>query len=115
MVSWSEVGRGLEGYFATVDGRGWEERRILDSAVKVGTLGLGDVSEVVFHRRLCTGEWTCSNCGKTDCWSTRYSCYRCGVLRYFDGSGMGQGHFSVLVQAKVGAGQASRDKGLGLR
>ena len=42
-----------------------------------------------------TGEWTCSNCGKTDCWSTRYSCCRCGVLRYFDGSGMGQGHFGA--------------------
>ena len=40
-----------------------------------------------------TGEWTCSNCGKTDCWSTRYSCYRCGVPQYFDGSGMGQGLF----------------------
>ena len=48
----------------------------------------------VFHRRLlggsftgmgqggCVpgtgefGQWTCSNWGKSDCWSTRYSCYR---------------------------------------
>ena len=89
--SWSG---GFEGYFATLG------RRILDSAVKVSTLGLRNMSEVVFHRRLVggsfggmvkgcclpgTGEWTCSNCGKTDCWSTRYSCYRVwssSVLRW---------------------------------
>ena len=40
-----------------------------------------------------TGKWTCSNCGKTDCLSTRYTCYRCGVPRYFDGCGMEQGNF----------------------
>ena len=38
---------------------------------------------------------SCSKCGKTDCWSTRYNCYRCGVLRYFDGSGTGQGLFGA--------------------
>ena len=31
---------------------------------------------------------------KTDCWSTRCTCYRCGVPRYFDGDGMGQGLFA---------------------
>ena len=96
---WRGAGRGIGGYFATVGGK------ILDSAVKVGTLGLGHMSEVVFHRRLLggsfsgmikggclpgTGEWTCSNCGKTDCWSTRHRCNRCRVPRYFDGSGMGK-------------------------
>ena len=68
------------------------------------------MAEVVFHRRLpggsfggvvkggClpgTGEWTCFNCDKTDCWSTRYSCYRCGVPRYFDGNGVELGLFGV--------------------
>ena len=92
---------GLDGYFAPVGGK------IFDSAVKVGSLGLGYMAEVVFHRRPLggsfggmvkggclrgTGEWTCSN---SDCWSTRYSCYRCGVPRYFDGSCMGQGHFGA--------------------
>ena len=71
---------GLVGYFPTVGGK------ILDSGRKVGSLGLGHMAEVVFHRRLLggsfggvvkggclpgTGEWTCSNYGKTDCWSTR--------------------------------------------
>ena len=32
---------------------------------------------------------------KTDCWSTRYSCFRCGVPRYFDGIGVEQGLFGV--------------------
>ena len=59
-----------------------------------------------------TGEWTCSNCGKTDCWSTRYSCFRCGVPRYFDGSGVGQG-FLGLVRAKVVACQVFRVRGRG--
>ena len=94
------VGR-LEGYLATVG------EKILDSAVQVSSLGLGHMSEMVFHRRLLggsfggvvkglpgTGEWRCSNCGKADCWSTRYSCCRCGVPRYFDGSSFVQGHFS---------------------
>ena len=60
-----------------------------------------------------TGEWTCSNRGKTDCWSTRYSCYRCGVPRYFDGSGVGQGLFWGLVRAKVEVCQAFRVTGVG--
>ena len=38
------------------------------------------------------GQWTCSNCGKTDCWSTRYSCYRCGCPRHFDAAGVGHVH-----------------------
>ena len=38
------------------------------------------------------GQWTCSNCGKSDCWSTKYSCYRCGCPRYFDAAGVGQVH-----------------------
>ena len=50
-------------------------------------------SKVVAFRG--AGEWTCSDSGKTDCWSTRKSCYRCGVPRYFDGTGMGQGHFGA--------------------
>ena len=92
-------------------------------------MGLGHMAEVVFHRRLSggsfggvvkggclpgTGEWTCSDCGKTDCWSTRYSCYRCGVPRYFDGNGVGQGLFGVgpgkgvgLQSQGVGAGMSS--------
>ena len=45
------------------------------------------------------GQWTCSNCGKTDCWSTRYSCYRCGCPRYFDVTRVGQVHAG---QGKVG-------------
>ena len=96
----------LGGYFATIGGK------ILDPGRKVGSLGLGDMAEVVFHRRLLggsfggvvkggclpgTGEWTCSNCGKTDCRSTRYSCYRCGVLRYF-----GEGFFEVGPGKGVG-------------
>ena len=31
------------------------------------------------------GDQTCSNCGRHWCWATRYSCYRCGPSRYFDG------------------------------
>ena len=111
----------MDGYFAMVGGK------ILDSRVRVGSLGLGHVAEVVFHRRLLgdgfggmvncgclpgTGEWTCSNCGKTDFWSTRYSCYRCGVPRYFDGNGMGQGHFGA-IQAKVGADPVFQGQGVG--
>ena len=38
------------------------------------------------------GQWTCSNCGKPDCWSTRYSCYRCGCPRSFDAARLGQVH-----------------------
>ena len=67
---------GLDGYFATVGGK------ILDSRARVGSLVLGHMAEVVFHRRLLggsfsgvvkggcllgTGEWTCSNCGKPSC------------------------------------------------
>ena len=101
--SGSLEGRGVEMYFSTNGGR------VLNSEVEVCTLGLGHLSEVVFHRRLLggsfagmlqggsilgTGEfgpWTCSNCGKPDCWSARYSCHRCGCPRYFDAAGVGQG------------------------
>ena len=38
------------------------------------------------------GQWTCSNCGKPDCWRTRKSCHRCGCLRYLDAAGAGQVH-----------------------
>ena len=76
-----EEATGSGGYFTTLGGK------ILDPEAEVQTLGLVDMSEVVFHCRLrvgfgrmgkggClpgTGEWTCSNRGKTDCWSTRYS------------------------------------------
>ena len=101
----------LGGYFATIGGK------ILDSGRKVGSLGLGHMAEVVFHRRLLggsfggvvkggclpeIGEWTCPNCGKTDCWSTRYSCYRCGVPLYFDGNGVEQGLFGVGSGKGVG-------------
>ena len=97
-----KVAGGTGGYFTTVGGK------IVDPAVGAGALELGDMSEVVLHRRLLgggfggmgkggcipgAGEWTCSNCGKTVCWSTRYSCYRCGVPRYFDAGGFGQGNF----------------------
>ena len=115
----------MEGYFATVGGK------ILDSVVKVGTLGLGHMSEVVFHRRLwggsfsgmikggClpgTGEWTCSNCGKTGCWSTRCSCYRCGVPRYFDGSGLEQGQFGAGPRKGEGVpGFQGQGVGAGMR
>ena len=89
--------------------------KILDSGRKVGSLGLGHTAEMVFHRRLLggsfggvvkggwlpgTGEQTCS--GKTDCWSTRYSCCRCGVPRYFDGKCVGQGLFGVGPGKGVG-------------
>ena len=36
------------------------------------------------------GQWTCSNCGKNDCWCAMCSCYRCGCPRYFDAAGVGQ-------------------------
>ena len=45
-----EGGRGLDGYFATVGGK------ILDSRARVGSLGLGHMAEVVFHRRLLGGQ-----------------------------------------------------------
>ena len=104
MVLWREEGGDRDGYFSTNGGR------ILNSEVEVCTLGLGHLSEVVFHRRLLGGsfagmgqggsipgtgefgQWTCSNCGKPDCWSTRYSCYRCRCPRYFDAAGVGQVH-----------------------
>ena len=90
----------LGGYFATIEGK------IIDSERKVGSLGLGHMAEVAFHLRPLTGRWTC--CGKTDCWSTRYSCYRCGVPR-----GVEQG-LSVVGRGKcvgpqgqgVGAGMS---------
>ena len=93
-----------DGFLSTIGGR------ILNSEAEVCTLGLGHLLEVVFHRRLlggsfagmgqhgCVpgagefGQWTCSNCGKSDCWSTRYNCYRCGCPRYFDAAGVGQVH-----------------------
>ena len=123
---WGDAGRGrLDGYFATVGGK------ILDSGSRVGSLGLGHMAEVVFHRRLLDGSFggvvkggcfpgtgvDVPNCGKTDCWSTRYSCYRSGVPRYFDGSGVGQGLFGAgpgkgggmpgLQGQGVGAGMSS--------
>ena len=42
---------GYFGYFATVGGK------ILDSKVRVGSLGLGHMAEVVFHRRLVGGSF----------------------------------------------------------
>ena len=42
---------GLDGYFATVGGK------ILDSRVRVGSLGLGHMTEVVFHQRLLGGSF----------------------------------------------------------
>ena len=104
LAKWFSAGKvvgGLEGYFATVG------RKIADSAVEVGTQGLGHMSEVVFHRRLLdgsfggmvkggclpgSGECTCSNCGKTDCSSTRYSCCRCvgGMEQGHSGAGPGK-------------------------
>ena len=97
-------GGSLDGYFSTIGGR------ILNSEAEVCNLGSGHLSEVVFHGRLRGGsfagmgqggsvpgtgefgQWTCSNCGKNDCWSTRYSCYRCGCPRYFDLTRVGQVH-----------------------
>ena len=117
VVLWRGAGRGIGGVLCHV----WRE----DPG---GTLGLGHMSEVVFHRSLLggsfggmikggclpgTGEWTCSNCGKTDCWRTRHRCNRCRVPRYFDGSGMGKVNL-VLVQAKVEACRVSRIEVLGL-
>ena len=59
-----------------------------------------------------TGEWTCSNCGKTDCWSTRHSRHRCGVPRYFDGNGVGQG--VIGVGPGKGAGLQGQGVGAGM-
>ena len=74
--SGGKKGGGLDGYFSTIGGR------ILNSEVEVCNLGLGRLSEVVFHGRLLGGsfagmgqgggvpgtgefgQWTCSNCGK---------------------------------------------------
>ena len=113
----------MDGYFSTIGG--W----ILNSEVEVCTLGLGHLSEVVFHWRLLGGsfsgmgqggsipgtvefgQWTCSNCGKPDCWSTRYSCYRCGCPRYFDGAGVGQVH--SIGQGKGGGVAGFHGQGVG--
>ena len=44
-------GEGQDGYFSTIGGR------ILNSEAEVCTLGLGHLSEVVFHRRLLGGSF----------------------------------------------------------
>ena len=102
---------GFDVYFAAVGGK------ILDSGRKVGSLGLGHMAEVVFHRRLLggsfggvvkggclpgTGEWTCSNCGKTDLLEYTVQLHRCGVPRNFDGNGVGQGFFGVGPGSEIG-------------
>ena len=48
------------------------------------------VRVVVFRVLGEFGQWTCSKCGKTDCWSTRNRCYRSGCPRYFVAAGVGQ-------------------------
>ena len=121
--SGGKSGEGQDGYFSTIGGRN------LNSEAEVCTLVLGHLSEVVFHRRLlggsvagmgqggCVpstgefGQWTCSNCGKSDSWSTRYSCYRCGCPRYFYVAGVG-----ALWWARKGRwyGWLSRSRGWGL-
>ena len=121
--SGGKIGGDLGGYFSTI---GW---RILNSEAEVCNLGLGHLSEVVFHRRLfggsfagmgqggCVpgtgevGQWTCSNCGKSDCWSTRYSCYSCGCPRYFDTAGVG--HVHSAGQGKGGGMAGFHGQGVG--
>ena len=113
----------MDGYFSTIG------RRILNSEAEVCNLGLGHLSEVFFHGRLlggsfagmgqggCVpgtgefGQWTCSNCGKTDCWSTRKSCYRCGCPRYFDAARDGQVHSAG--QGKGGGMAGFHGQGVG--
>ena len=120
--SGGKQGGNLDGYFSTIGGR------ILNSDTEVCNLGLGNLAEVVFHGRLRGGsfagvgqgggvpgtgefgQWTCSNCGKNDCWSTRYSCYRCGCPRYFDMARMGQVHAG---QSKVGGIAGFHSPGVG--
>ena len=85
-------GEGQDGYFSTIGGR------ILNSEAEVCALGLWHLGSFTGMSGGCVpgtgefGQWTCSNCGKSDCWSTRYSCYRCGCPRYFDVAGVGQGY-----------------------
>ena len=120
--SGGKQGGSLDGYFSTIGGR------ILNSEAEVCNLGLGNLSEVVFHGRLRGGsfagmgqgggvpgtaefgQWTCSNCGKKDCWSTRYSCYRCGCPRYFDVTRVEQMHAG---QGKVGGMAGFHGPGVG--
>ena len=122
--SGGKQGGNLDGYFSTIGGR------ILNSDTEVCNLGLGNLAEVVFHGRLRGGsfagagqgggvpgagefgQWTCSNCGKNDCWSTRYSCYRCGCPRYFDMARMGQ---VSAGQSKAGGIASFHSPGVGER
>ena len=48
---------------------------------------------------------------KTDCWSTRYSCYRCGCPRYFDAARVGQVHSAG--QGKGGGTAGFHGQGVG--
>ena len=102
--------RGWDGFFSTKWGRK------LDSNLPVEELGTGELTEVMFHKRLrgggfggngrntggegffFAGDWQCSNCGRQGCWPTRYTCYRCGAPRAQDGGGNspqgGQGGFA---------------------
>ena len=126
LAQWFSGGKkgGRSGWeFSTIGGR------ILNSEVEVSNLGLGRLSEVVFHGRLLRGSfagmgqggcvpgagefgrWTCSNCGKNDCWITRYSCYRCGCPRYFDAAGVGQVHSAG--QGKGGSMAGFHGQGVG--
>ena len=92
-----------------------------DSAADVDTLGLGDMSDVVLHRRLLGGSFGgMMKCGclpgtggwKTDCWSTRYSCYRWGFLSILMGVVVGKA-ISMLAQARRGACRIFRDETAG--
>ena len=97
---------GCDGYLTTKGGL------ILNSALPVAFFGVGVLTEVVYNGRVRGGgyggrgkgaiekgpfgDWTCGNCGRKGCWSTRYTCYRCGHPRYSEvvqgGNGKGGMH-----------------------
>ena len=116
------VAEGSGGYYTTLSGR------ILDPDTEGKNLGLGDMSEVVFQRRLrgdglgsaggvynggvtIPGEWTCSVCFAPHCWSARRSCCKCATPQINGGElPSGQGG----AQARRGGFQGQGDDGAGM-
>ena len=79
------------------------ERRFVDHALSLETLGITSNCSVSFFLRLrggsrenVPGQWTCTNCFAERCWPARVRRYRCGELRDND---------SAPWNAKKGKGQ----------
>ena len=112
---------GGDGYFATKDGRR------LNSECPVEELRIGDMTEVVFLGGLrgggfggggkgyggdgSFGDWTCSNSGRQGCWSTGYSCCRCGAPRFLDGGNSPQGGQGGYGKGGLHQGEVSSGMG----